>query len=131
MVIPARWYSAGKGLDEFRAAMLNDKRVEYLADFPDSRDAFPDVDVAGGVCYFLWDRDSSGPCRVETFSDNDTITAVRDLNEFATFVRDSRSLSIVHKVRSAGEASLSTIISSRKPFGIESCLLYTSPSPRD
>ncbi|MED6303843.1 MAG: Eco57I restriction-modification methylase domain-containing protein [Actinomycetota bacterium] len=120
MVIPARWYSAGKGLDEFRAAMLNDKRVEYLADFPDSRDAFPDVDVAGGVCYFLWDRDSSGPCRVETFSDNDTITAVRDLNEFATFVRDSRSLSIVHKVRSAGEASLSTIISSRKPFGIES-----------
>ena len=49
MVIPARWYSAGKGLDEFRAAMLNATRVEYLADFPDSRDAFPDVDVAGGV----------------------------------------------------------------------------------
>ena len=57
MIMPAKWYSGGRGLDDFRQQMLNDTRISTLVDFQDSRDCFPTVDIAGGVCYFLWEKD--------------------------------------------------------------------------
>lgn len=41
MIIPARWYAGGMGLDEFRDEMLNDKRISHLVDFKNSSDVFP------------------------------------------------------------------------------------------
>ena len=120
MVIPSKWYSGGKGLDEFRSNMLEDKRIRYIADFPDSREAFAGVDVAGGVCYFLWNRDAEGTCKVETFDKGKVFSAERNLNEFETFIRDNRALEIVHKVLKSKQESFASIVSSRKPFGIES-----------
>src|SRR6266436_3707113 len=67
MVIPSRWLFGGRGLDEFRKTMLTDNRIRKLVDYPDSRQVFPSVDVAGGICYFLWDRDNRGNCRVVEF----------------------------------------------------------------
>ena len=55
MIVPARWYSGGKGLDDFRASMLNDSRLVELHDFPNASDCFPDNAIEGGVCYFRWD----------------------------------------------------------------------------
>ena len=66
MIIPARWYSGGKGLDEFRDLMLNDTRLSYLVDYFDSNDCFPGIDLSGGVCYFLWDQQHSGDCIVKS-----------------------------------------------------------------
>lgn len=120
MVIPAKWYSGGKGLDDFRSKMLSDKRIRYIADFPDARDVFPDYGPAGGVCYFSWERDNPGQCVVDTFEKRDVIRAERDLDEFDSFIRDNRALKIIYKIISKEEASLSSIVSSRKPFGIES-----------
>lgn len=40
MIIPARWYAGGKGLDEFRGAMLNDRSIQYLTDYFDSNECF-------------------------------------------------------------------------------------------
>ena len=120
MVIPAKWYSGGKGLDDFRSKMLADKRIRYIADFPDARDVFPDYGPAGGVCYFSWDRDSPGKCVVDTFEKRKATRAERDLDEFETFIRDNRALKIVYKILAKNEPSFSSIVSSRKPFGIES-----------
>lgn len=120
MVIPAKWYSGGKGLDEFRSKMLSDKRIRYIADFPDAREVFPDYGPAGGVCYFSWDRDNPGKCVVETFEKRLGTRAERDLDEFETFIRDNRALNIVHKILAKKEGKLSSVVSSRKPFGIES-----------
>ena len=47
MIIPARWYSGGKGLDDFRATMLTDKNVRVLVDYDNFREVFPGVDLAG------------------------------------------------------------------------------------
>ncbi|SOD17950.1 Eco57I restriction-modification methylase domain-containing protein [Nitrosomonas ureae] len=66
MVIPARWFSGGKGLDDFRASMLKDERLRIIEDFPDSNDVFPGTQIKGGICYFLWDRDNRGNVRVTT-----------------------------------------------------------------
>ena len=49
MIIPARWYAGGKGLDDFRDSMLSDGRIRHLVDFFDATDCFPGIDISGGV----------------------------------------------------------------------------------
>ena len=120
MIIPSRWFSGGKGLDEFRNEMLNDKRIRHLVDFLDSEDCFAGVDIAGGVCYFLWDRDNPGDCRVENIYKGQSTVSIRFLNEFDSFIRESIAVSIVKKVRGHGEKALDQMVSSRKPFGLDS-----------
>lgn len=121
MIIPARWFAGGKGLDEFREEMLNDKRIRKLVDFENSNDVFPGVDVAGGICYFLWDRDNIGLCEVTNFIDGQEVKTERALNEFSTFIRHSKAIPIIRKVIAKNENDgkrLSDVVSSRKPFGL-------------
>lgn len=120
MIIPSKWFSGGKGLDSFRETMLGDRRLRALVDYPDSREAFAGVDVAGGVCYFLWNRDDPGACHVETRVGGVSVAAERVLNEFDVFIRDNRVLNLVKKVQAHNDSSLSAIVSARRPFGIDS-----------
>ncbi len=122
MIVPARWYSGGKGLDEFRGQMLNDSRIRQLVDYVDSRDCFPGVDIAGGVCYFLWDRSHKGQCKIQTINKGKTSTATRSLNEFSTFIRDNLSVDIIKKIKNNSNSFMNDIVSSRKPFGLESSI---------
>ena len=117
-IIPAKWYSGGKGLDKFREQMLNDKRMAVLVDYPNSLDVFPNVDVAGGVCYFVWAKSHDGKCYYINYRDGVKTSEYRDLNEFSTFIRYPIAAEIVKKVRLKGEQTLDTIVSSRKPFGL-------------
>ncbi len=133
MIIPARWFAGGKGLDEFRESMLADNRLRSIDDFLSAADVFPGVGLKGGVCYFLWNRDHSGSCRVAThFKDWPVSTAVRPLLEVGAdvFIRFNEGLSILKKVmaiESDKTDSLSLpvkgrfdqLVSSRKPFGLE------------
>lgn len=118
MVIPSRWFGGGKGLDEFRKEMLSDKRVREIVDFEDVNDVFPGIDLAGGVCYFKWDRDDPGLCRVTSRIREATHTAERRLDEFATFIRHAPAVSIVRKVAARDEKRMNTQVSGRKPFGL-------------
>lgn len=120
MIIPARWFAGGKGLDEFRQEMLNDKRVRILADFENSAAVFPGVDVAGGICYFLWNRDNPGLCKVINFYNGEKIESQRSLDEFPIFIRHSKAVPIVRKILKKEKANkrLSNVISVRKPFGL-------------
>jgi len=120
MIIPSKWFSGGKGLDDFRATMLADRRLRALVDYPDSREAFAGVDVAGGVCYFLWNRDDPGACHVETRVGGVSVAAERVLNEFDVFIRDNRVLNLVKKVQEQRDAALTAMVSARRPFGIDS-----------
>lgn len=121
MVTPSRWMAGGKGLDDFRRTMLGDRRVRKLVDFVNASDAFPGVDVAGGVSYFLWDRDSEGDCLVTTVSKGEFIGPVsRRLDEFDVFVRHAPSVQILHKVWPNGpvnELSMGSQVAARMAFG--------------
>lgn len=120
MIIPSRWMAGGRGLDEFRGQMLGDSRIKKLVDFPNSAELFPTVDIKGGICYFLWDRDNSGTCEFTSKRSGVADSpSERTLNEFDVFVRDSRALVILHKVLAHKEASFAEIVSPRDPFGPE------------
>lgn len=131
MIIPSRWLFGGRGLDEFRREMLSDRRIRMLYDYPDSRMVFPSVDVAGGVCYFLWDRDNPGDCNItEVENATSTSTVTRPLLEEGAevFIRNNRAIPILKKVMLVETGSerielpedkrFEKQVSSQKPFGL-------------
>jgi site-specific DNA-methyltransferase (adenine-specific) len=120
MIIPSRWFSGGKGLDEFRCNMLNDSRLSCIVDYTDSTKVFPGVDIAGGICYFLWERDYHGDCTIENIHNNIREKSKRPLNEFDTLVRHNVAVSIIKKVIIKETAFLNDLVSSRQPFGLDS-----------
>ena len=119
MIIPARWYAGGKGLDDFRDSMLNDDRVRCLVDFFDATDCFPGIDISGGVCYFLWNRDNRVKCIVKNIKGKELNETERFLSEYSSFIRFNRAITIMNKINTRNEKNFSIQISSRKPFGIE------------
>ncbi len=118
MIIPSRWFAGGKGLSDFRAEMLSDRRIRKLVDYEDATEVFPGVDIAGGICYFVWDRDSPGLCEVVNVHGDSKVVSTRSLDEFDTFIRHSQAVPIIRKVRAKSEATMSEQVSSRKPFGL-------------
>lgn len=133
MVIPSRWFAGGKGLDDFRESMLSDDRMRSIHDYLSAADVFPGVGLKGGVCYFLWDKENRGPCRVAThFKDWAVSEITRPLLENGAdiFIRFNEGVSILRKVlaRETGQNEVlalpeaqrfERLVSSRKPFGLE------------
>lgn len=131
LVIPSRWFAGGKGLDDFREAMLADNRVRSIDDYLSAGDVFPGVGLKGGVCYFLWERDNPGLCRVATrFKDWPVSTTTRRLLEQGAdvFIRFNEGLSILKKAVSVETGQSETLllpeskrfdrlVSSLRPFG--------------
>lgn len=121
MIIPARWYSGGKGLDEFRSKMLNDTRICEIHDFPETSDVFPGLNIRGGVCYFLWDKEYSGDCKVINYKQGSSdLPVLRPLLEkdSSIFIRYNEAISILRKVRKLKEKRFMDIVSTQKPFGL-------------
>lgn len=131
MIMPARWYSGGKGLDEFREKMLNDQRISQIHDFPETSDVFPGLNIRGGVCYFLWDRDHKGMCKVTTYKNGkagETVERALLEKDAEVFIRYNEAINILHKVQTFNEPSFSKVVSSRKPFGLATNFNDFSPT---
>lgn len=124
MVIPSRWMAgATRGVgdfDGFRERMLTDSHLCKLVDYGNAREAFPGVEIKGGICYFLWDSAYNGLCEVTTTRDGESITAMRKLDQFDVFVRDPRAVVILEKILSKGELTIADILTNTEPFKYES-----------
>ncbi len=118
MVVPSRWLAGGRGLDEFRKEMLGSRQLLRLVDHPVSKEVFPNVEVKGGICYFLWSQSYNGPCDVTVIRGDEKTDSSRQLDEFDVFVRDPRALGILRKVLKAGEKPITEILTADTPFGI-------------
>jgi hypothetical protein len=120
MVTPSRWFSGGRGLDEFRKRMLADKRLRVIVDYIQEKDAFPNVNINGGVNYFLWDRDNQGECQITTIAPGGKTgkPLARSLDEFDIFVRRNEAIEILKKVKSKKEKTFEYRVSALKPFGL-------------
>lgn len=117
MIMPARWYAGGRGLDDFRKDMLSDKRMSVLVDFETSKNLFPTVDIAGGLCYFLWSSSHSDSCVVINTNVETDNTMSRDLDDFDVFIRSNAAISIVKKVKNLSTAFLNDLVLPINPFG--------------
>ncbi len=120
MVIPSRWLAGGRGLDDFRKEMLNSRQIKKLVDYPVSKEVFPNVEIKGGICYFIWSSSYSGPCSVTVFRGEQSTTSNRLLEEFDVFVRDPIAVQILNKVLNKSHIGMDSIVSNREPFKIES-----------
>jgi len=121
MIVPARWFAGGKGLDNFRDEMLHDNSLREIHDYPEANDCFSGVQIKGGVCYFLWERDNKGKCKVITHRGANVGKPMeRALLEQGcdTFIRYNEAIEILHKVMSFHENSMEELVSSRQPFGL-------------
>lgn len=120
MIIPARWYSGGKGLDAFRSKMLSDRQIRVLVDFENYKEVFDGLGgLAGGVCYFLWERGSQGKCNVVNVSGKSRDFMSRNLDEYETFIRSNQAVKIVSKIMALPHKKhLNSVVYPRIPFGI-------------
>ena len=121
LITPSRWFAGGKGLDDFREAMLENKHFKAIHDYPNAAEIFSNIEIKGGVNYFLWDREYKGDCLIRTYENSKCISALkRPLKEENTdiFIRYNEAISIFKKIQSFKEKSFSELMSSRKPFGI-------------
>jgi site-specific DNA-methyltransferase (adenine-specific) len=120
MIIPARWYSGGRGLDEFREEMLADKRIKEIHDFPNTADCFPGVNIRGGVCYFLWDANHKSDCKIYNHKGEGQVNILtRPMKElkFDIFIRHNEAITIVNKVINGKVKTFEDYVSSLRPFG--------------
>jgi len=121
MITPSRWFAGGRGLDEFREEMLNDKRLKEIHDYPNASDVFPGVEIKGGVNFFLWQSDYQGDCLVKTYEEGEVISELkRPLREegVEVFIRYNEGVPILRKVQALKEKSFAEVISSQRPFGL-------------
>lgn len=75
-VVRGRWlYSSSKGMAEYwRKQFLQSRNFRYLVNYVDSKNCFPELDIKGGVCFFLFDTTydtaRDGKLRVEHYQAN-------------------------------------------------------------
>ena len=122
LIMPARWYAGGKGLDDFRDMMLNDSHISQITDFVNSKDCFPNASIGGGVLFYLWNYQYKGLCKFTSIHNGISETSMRVLNEYDTFIRFNKAIAIAAKVRECSNQFMSSIISSRNPFGVSSVI---------
>ena len=124
MIMPAKWYNGGRGLEQFRYDMLHDKQLRSLYDYVDPHDCFPTVDVAGGICYFLRDNHYDGLCNFVSCKAGSRIATKRNLDESEVLIRHQEELSIMNKVQKEDQSYFSSTVFSQKPFGLRT---YVKP----
>lgn len=113
-LVPSRWFTSVKGLNDFRESMLKRDDIVFINHIPNSKTIFPTVDIAGGINYFLIDKEYSGPT---TFIDINTNTKTKlQLNKFDILVPNTNAYSIINKI--LDNPKLSNIYLSTKYFGI-------------
>lgn len=124
LITPSRWMKGGKGLQKFRETMISDTRIRYIEDYEDAKRVFPNNNIDGGVSFFVWDNNYDGKVSYEYISKSgEVVLSKRYLAGVTdTVIRDPRQYTIIEKALRDEDELFSTIVSPRKPFGLNSDL---------
>ena len=132
MIMPTRWYAGGKGLDDFRKSMLEDKSLCLIHDFLSPDSIFPGTNIRGGICYFLWDANYNNKINnvqvVTHEQDGSQRVNFRQMKyrSLDIFIRDANSISILEKVSALKEDTFENHISCLRPFGFRGFFIKDS-----
>ncbi|PSL03391.1 Eco57I restriction-modification methylase domain-containing protein [Cecembia rubra] len=124
MIMPTRWFAGGRGLNEFRDQMLNDTHISELHDFLKPELIFQNINLRGGICYFLWDKaydNTKELTKVFTYRD-DLIPKMNNRSlkteDSDILIRHSIGIEMINKINSHKDfESFESHISSLRPFG--------------
>ncbi|MBK7128002.1 MAG: Eco57I restriction-modification methylase domain-containing protein [Crocinitomicaceae bacterium] len=124
LIMPTRWYAGGRGLDDFRDEMLNDSHISELHDFLKPELIFQNINLRGGICYFLWEKDYDNRndlTKVHTYKDDLTPSikqrSLKTPNS-DILIRHSIGVSIIEKLsKSPNFETLTKHVSAAKAFG--------------
>ena len=123
LIMPSRWFAAGREnlLGEFRSRMINNSSLEKLIVFPNATDIFTNVEIKGGICYYLINNNYNGKCCYILHENSSIIESIRDLTTFDIIIRNPQLSKIVQKIVKFKNARyVDSIISNDTPFGISS-----------
>ena len=135
LIMPARWFAAGREnlLGDFRTEMLKGEHLRKLVVFPDGGDVFQNVEIKGGICYYLEDNQYSGLCQYVLYRDGLAQCSMRKLDTFDILIREPQLYDIVVKVEEKRKTDnmdvVETIISADTPFGIPSTPRTSTKTP--
>ena len=125
LIIPSKWFTGGRSslLDPFRKEMLTCGTVSELTAFHDAGELFPkDVEIKGGVCFYLNDHEYQGNCKYSLVKGDTVETEQLNLKNLDVIIREPKLAKIVDKVmRKAREENLGIVesyMSADTPFGI-------------
>ena len=128
LVMPARWMSGENGpyreTQYFIDEMLKGDHLQSFHLYPNSSDLFPNVDIKGGVCFFVWNRAYSCDRVNYTITENGAYKKVLTSFRIAenVIIRFPELISILEKTKAISTIYLNTWVSSRNPFGFISDL---------
>lgn len=132
LITPSVWFLGGKGLGSFRKSMLLDSHFKDFENFITAKDVFENVNLRGGVNYFIWDKhydNSVEGITVNEFHDNKLISSKKrsfTLKNLNMFIADNYGFSILKRFidnkiidvdYENSEKTLAHYVSERNPFG--------------
>lgn len=99
---------------------MNDRHIREMVTYGDSRDCFQGVDIAGGVSYFLRERDTEGLCRAKFIEAGVSMESDRKLNEYPIYIPSDKAVGIVRSIidLNGKRGFYGDIVRARNPFGI-------------
>lgn len=133
MIMPSRWLASTNinCLNDFRSNMVGDSNLKKIIDFTSARDCFENVNISGGICYFLWDKKYKGECDFTNVREGKISRMNRKLNEFPIIFHFNEAVSIVNKIEKKDYIPLNKIVSAVNPFNIPTTIKGTIKKIRD
>ena len=130
MISPSRWMTRGAQSipNDWIDKMLDCNHFVYIHDFLNATECFTNVEIKGGVNYFLYKPDYVGTCEYILSQANETHRIVKYLNELGVGIvmRDPLAAGILHKVKikevDLETKNFSSLVSSKAYFGQDETL---------
>lgn len=123
LITPSRWFTGDAQDGSFiklRDFIKRNNHIKAIRNYPVAGNVFPDVFIAGGVNYYLYDKTYSGKVDFATYTNGKIVSQNRDLFEegLDIVVSSSENYAILQKIRNESFVSLTTITKGRDAFGI-------------
>ena len=124
LITPARWFTGDaqdKSFVRLRDFIRENNHICKLYYYEDEKELFNNVEIKGGLNYFLYDINYNGKVEFVSYEENGTRT-VQDRNLFEKdldiIISNGKDYPILQKVKSRDFVPLTTMTTGRNPFGI-------------
>ncbi len=128
LIMPSKWsagelgpYKEMKGFFEF---FTKDDHLLVMHDYTSCLEVFTNVDIKGGVCYFLYSSNQSGCMHYFLHENGNVIEDMRKIsnNDNGVMIRYHHLLAVIDKVSKETQQKFTDIVSSWNPYGFISDL---------